>query len=306
MHKITGRWQLGLALSLTTAILWGLLPIALKGLLNYLDSVTITWLRFLIAAIVLAPYMAYKRQLPLHGKLFEKPIFGLILIVLIGLLGNYILYMFGLAFTTPESAQVMIQLAPMLLLIGGLVIFNESFNLKQWIGLLTFLIGLVLFFNQRVEQLLTAHGEFFWGILLIFLAAISWAGYALAQKQLLKYFSSQQIMILVYCAGSLIFIPNSTPSLVLELDLLGWFLLLFCGANTLVAYGAFAEALDHWEASRVSATLTLAPLFTLGFMQLTVYLAPGYIDGEELNLLSLIGAFAVVLGSAMTALSKNK
>jgi len=50
MHEISGRWRLGLFLSLTTAILWGVLPIALKGLLQYMDVNTITWFRFLIAA----------------------------------------------------------------------------------------------------------------------------------------------------------------------------------------------------------------------------------------------------------------
>ncbi|HAU01998.1 MAG TPA: EamA family transporter, partial [Porticoccaceae bacterium] len=33
MSEISGRWKLGLLLALTTAILWGLLPIALKGVM---------------------------------------------------------------------------------------------------------------------------------------------------------------------------------------------------------------------------------------------------------------------------------
>ena len=40
-------------------------------------------------------------------------------------------------------------------------------------------------------------------------------------------------------------------------------LLLACCMNTLVAYGAFAEALAHWEASRVSAILATTPLLCL-------------------------------------------
>ncbi len=38
MHKTTGRWKLGLALALTTALLWSVLPIALKLLLGQMDE----------------------------------------------------------------------------------------------------------------------------------------------------------------------------------------------------------------------------------------------------------------------------
>ncbi len=53
MHKSSGRWRLGLGLALTTAILWGFLPIGLVLLLDYMDAYTIVWYRFLFAALTL-------------------------------------------------------------------------------------------------------------------------------------------------------------------------------------------------------------------------------------------------------------
>ena len=305
MHTTSGEWRLGLALSLITVVLWGALPIALKGLLQYMDSTTITWLRFVIATVILGAYLAYKGKLPKRTKLKGHQVKRLLLITIIGMLGNYILYMFGLSYITPESAQVMIQLAPMLLLIGGLLLFNETFNFKQAIGLVIFLVGLLLFFNQRVDELKNIQGEYTWGVFLVFISALLWAAYALAQKQLLKHFSSQEIMIILYIAGTLIFMPFSEPTATLELDQTGWLLLLFCGVNTLLGYGAFAEALEHWEASRVSATLAITPLITMLFMQLSEFIFPGYIVSEPLNIISIAGAVIVVIGSAMTALSKS-
>lgn len=306
MHEISGRWRLGLFLSLTTAILWGILPIALKGLLQYMDVNTITWYRFLIAAVFLGGYLIVTKRLPSLSPLKNKRIMVLMILTIAGLLANYISYMIGLEFTSPESTQVMIQIAPMLLLIGGVCVFKESFNAKQKMGLFTFFLGLLLFFNQRFEQLLNFQGDYALGLFFIILAAILWAIYALAQKQLLKHFASEEIMILIYVAGTLVFLPSSVPSLAFELGTIGWLLLLFCGANTLVAYGAFAEALEHWEASRVSATLAITPLLTLIFMQMTNYVLPGAIDNEPLNTMSIIGAVILVIGSGVTALSKNK
>jgi drug/metabolite transporter (DMT)-like permease len=305
MHETSGRWQFGLFLSLTTATLWGLLPIALKGLLQYTDSLTITWFRFAIAAVTLGGYLAYRGKLPKLTLLSQKHLLILISIVVAGLLGNYILYMYGLELTTPGGAQVMIQTAPMLLLIGGLVLFKEQFHFKQWLGLITFCIGLILFFNQRFEQFLNAEGNYSYGIFLVFIAGVLWAAYALAQKQLLKWFKSDQIMIVVYIMGSLVFLPNSNVMVIEQFDTLAWGLLIFCGANTLVAYGAFAEALDHWEASRVSATLAITPLLTLIFMQITESVIPGYVVAEPINGISIFGAILVVAGSAVTALSKS-
>ncbi len=306
MHTTSGRWQFGLFLSLVTAVLWGLLPIALKGLLKYTDAVTITWLRFVIATLVLGGFLYWKNRLPDLRKMKSKSLLLLAVVVIAGLLGNYIMYMFGLELTTPGGAQVMIQSAPMLLLIGGLILFKESFSTKQWLGLITFCIGLALFFNQRFDEFITADSEYSWGIFLVFIAGVLWAAYALAQKQMLKHYPSEEIMIMVYVMGAIAFLPGSEPTVVMELDTLGWALLIFCGANTLVAYGAFAEALDHWEASRVSATLAITPLLTLLFMQITNWLFPSYIEPEPLNTLSIAGALLVVVGSGITALSKKK
>ena len=41
MHTVSGRWQLGLALALTTAVCWGLLPIALKITLTGMEVVEV-------------------------------------------------------------------------------------------------------------------------------------------------------------------------------------------------------------------------------------------------------------------------
>ncbi len=305
MHLTSGRWKLGMFLALLTSLMWGLLPVALKGLLQYLDSTTITWFRFIFAFLILFFYLVLKRDMP-NVKNLNKNLIWLLLLTTICLLANYILYMIGLEKSTPESAQLMIQIAPMLLLLGSLWLFKESFNQWQAIGLIGFITGLVLFFNHRLSDLIDLDREYSFGIFLIFIAAIFWAVYALAQKQLLKHMSSIQIMMIIFAFGSLVFLPNSNPGVLWDLDFLGWLLLIFCGANTVIAYGAFSESLAHWEASRVSAVLAITPLFTLFFMHLTSFYFPDYIQTESLNDLSIIGAVLVVVGSAGVALIKSK
>lgn len=305
MHTVTGRWQLGLILSLVTALLWGLLPIALKGLLQQMDVVTVTWYRFLSAALIVFIFLFVRGRLP-DWKKCKGKVGLLMLIAVLGLGTNYVFYLFGVELVTPSSAQVMIQTAPMLMLLGSLIIFKEQFNTQQWFGFLTFIIGLALFFNLRFEEIFSSLGTYSIGLIWIFFAAVVWAAYALAQKQLLNHYSSNQIMFVIYLACVPMLAPWTEVSQISNLDGLGWFLLIFCCLNTLVAYGAFAEALAHWEASRVSAVLAITPLLTIFFMKVLAFFYPNYLSSEPLNTLSLIGAALVVVGSAVTALTGRK
>jgi drug/metabolite transporter (DMT)-like permease len=220
MHTVTGHWQRGFVLALVTAIAWGLLPIALKITLEALDPYTITWFRFLIAALVLGGILAVTRRWPTLQSIDWRTwvIFG---VALFGLVGNFVLF---------------------------------------------------------------------------------WAIYGLAQKSLLKHLTSQQILMLIYAGATVLLLPTASPGEIGRLSTLHAWTLAFCCANTLIAYGAFVEALGHWEVSRVSAVLALAPLFTMTSMGLIGQFAPGLLEPEGLNTTSVIGALLVVGGSAMCAL----
>jgi drug/metabolite transporter (DMT)-like permease len=76
--------------------------------------------------------------------------------------------------------------------------------------------------------------------------------------------------------------------------------------NTIVAYGAFTEALNIWQASKVGAVITLAPVFTFLSMHLAVSLMPEYFVASAFGVWAYVGAAAVVLGAAMTSLGKGQ
>jgi len=64
MHKTSGRWKLGFALALSTAMLWGVLPIALKIALKSVDPYTVTWYRFASSGVVLGIVLGMTGGLP--------------------------------------------------------------------------------------------------------------------------------------------------------------------------------------------------------------------------------------------------
>jgi len=302
---VSGRWKFGLLLALTTAILWGVLPIALKGVMETLDPITTTFFRFSLAALLLTPYILLRSRhtsgLSLFSRLRSPRLLLQMLAAGLLLTANYALYILGLQRTTAEAAQIVIQAAPMLLLLSGVWLFGERLSKLQWFGCICFITGLCVFFSPRFYDVFIAVNAYGIGVMLILIAALVWTGYAIMQKFLLQQFSSQETMVLFYWIGTLAFLPFADFTALPQLSGLQWGLLAFCGLNTLIAYGSFAEAMAHIEASKVSAILALTPMVTVA----TVHLIP--IPGlvvEPITLLTLCGAALVVGGSMLTALAK--
>jgi drug/metabolite transporter (DMT)-like permease len=302
LKALSGRWKLGLLLALGTATMWGTLPVALHQVAPTIGPATSTFFRFFIAALLLTPYLLVTRQVNNQHKLKSAKLLALTLAAGLLLTGNYGFYILGLERTSAEATQVMIQLAPMLLLLAGLWLFKETFSTQQWLGFFAFALGLLLFFERQISQLLFDFGDYWLGLVFIIMSAIFWTGYAIIQKYLLNDFKSSETMLIFYWIGSLVFLPLSDFSTMGQLNSLQWAALLFCGLNTLIAYGCFAEAMVHLEASRVSAIIAITPLFTIAIAQL---IPIANMPIEPLTWLSILGALLVVSGSITTAIAKK-
>ena len=189
--------------------------------------------------------------------------------------------------------------------LGGLAIFKEIYTKTQWASLSFLTFGFILFFHEQLRAFVMSANKYVFGSTLIVIAAASWAIYALAQKQLLHWLPSSQVMVIIYGGCSLFFSPLASPQQLLALSPLHWLVLLFCALNTLVAYGSFAESLQHWEASKVSAVLALTPLVTILSVSVVSHFAPTVLPSESLTFSGLLGAVFVVCGSVGIALGNN-
>jgi drug/metabolite transporter (DMT)-like permease len=192
------------------------------------------------------------------------------------------------------------------MLLGSLVVFRERFVSIQWLGLGLLVVGLLMFFDDDLPALMSGNRTLVVGLALLVGAAVMWGCYALAQKQLLNTLSSSSIMVVIYVAASVMLLPFSSPAGAASLDGVGIALLAFLAVNTLVAYGAFAEALEHLEASRVSVIVSMTPIVTIAAVTGGARLLPSVITRESLSIVSLAGAGLVVAGSMLGALGRAR
>jgi len=290
----------GFLFALLAAAMWGALPIGLQQVLKVMDPQTIVWYRFAVAGFGLLLILAYKKTLPDLSRLHRRYVL-LILLGIFGLSVNFVLFNIALQYIPPTTSQVLSPLSSFVMLLVGVFVFKEKMGMHQKIGLVVLIIGLILFFNDHFADFMQFN-LYFKGVLIAFIASTIWVAYGIAQKILLLKFSSQQILLLIYLGCALIFLPFSSPKQLFELNGLQLGCLLFCCANTLIAYGSYAEALNRWEVSKVSAMMTQISIFTIIFSEVLAHIAPAIFSDQQLNSLSYFGAVLVVSGSLLSAI----
>lgn len=305
LHSISGRSRLGLALALLSSLLWGAFPIFLKLASQGIDIYTITWFRLVGAFALLAVYLLWRKQFPSRQN-WRDILWGLVAIACLFLLGNYLLFLIGLKQTSPGNAQLCFQCSTLFFAGGGMLIFREHYTRRQWLGVAVMILGFTLFFHEQLRILIQAQWQYIIASGLIILSSASWAVYALAQKQLLQKLPSPTILLMVYGISGFLLTPLATPGSLFSLSPPVGMALLFCTLNTVLAYGAFGEAMAHLEVSKISAILAVNPIITLVLVTSLSFIFPLIFHPEKLTFLAILGAIFVVSGSMTISLGKSK
>ena len=303
-HVASGRHLLGLGMALLTALMWGALPVILKVLLSDIDPYTLTWCRFVAALCIVGPLAARRGEL---RPLLELRTGARMLLIACTLCmtGNFALYLAGLRAVPPSAAQIVMQLSPVFVLLGGLIIFREPFARVQSLGVIGLFVGMALFFNQRYEELFSGmSSRYAHGLLTIALSSFLWSTFSLTQKQLLSYASGRALLTASYSTGIAVLVPFIDLNRLTHFSPSHYALFAVSVALTLCSYLTFAEALRHLEASRTGVVVALTPLLTVAMAALAA-LFTDQVETEPLNALALLGALLVVAGSTATSLGKR-
>ena len=303
-HVASGRHALGMSLALMTALMWGALPVILKVLLKDIDPYTLTWCRFLAALVIIGPLTARRGELgPVLA--LRGPALLLLAACALCMTGNFSLYLDGLRYIPPSTAQIVMQLSPVFVLLGGLIVFRESFSRLQFLGFIVLFLGMALFFNQRYGELLSGLNAYAKGLLIIALSAFLWSTFSLTQKQLLNYISGGAVLTVAYATGIVVLFPFVHLEQLVSFTQFHVLLFVVSVFLTLSSYLFFAEALRHLEASRTGVIVALTPLLTVAIAALAALFTDA-VETEPLNALALLGAGLVVTGSICSSLGRKQ
>ena len=292
----------GTLFAITTGLCWGCLSIGLKYALNYGSSGTIVWVRMVVAWCFL--FLGFLYFKPQQLKVFKSPPLIMILAGLC-LSCNYFGFMKGVELTTASNAQIMIQMAPMMLLVIGVFFFKETPSRQQAAGIVTAITGFGLFYWDQILQVSQDPQKLFEGNVWILIAAVTWAIFATLQKLLSRHWTPQQINLVIFSVCSFTMLPLVSWQEFNTLSPSIWGLYIFLGLNTIIAYGCLGEALKRIPASHVSLIVACNPLLTLILVYVLHKLEWDLIAHEPIDWRGLLGALCVILGVSL-GISKEK
>lgn len=296
----------GFLLALNCTLLWAALPIGLDALLAFMPASSIVWLRFLVAAIVLGFILYSGHGLP-HLRALTKRHLLLIIVCSLCLSSNFYFNNLSLKYITPTVTIVSLQIMPFLLIAAGWLIFHEPLTHMQKLGAAVLVIGLLLFFNRNLPQFFDGSNPMLvTGLLLSLLASFSWVFYAIVQKFLIRRFRPQQILWMIYIGCLITMTPTVRPHGMAGLDIFAWCALIFCCANTVLAYGSYAQAVNYWDLSKIGAVTATEPIFTILLSNFGHWLVPERISGASLNAIAYVGVFVVIAGAILATTTHKK
>ena len=294
----------GVLFASLTALLWGFLAIALKVATQQFPVITIVWFRFVFAFLILFLYYFISDKSKL--KILVRPPLFLVLAG-IGLAVNYFGYARGIQFTSPTTAQVVIQLGPITLGLVGFLIFNEKIEKLQIIGFAVAFIGLAFFYLNQVTGLIESKLSLFnTGFLWIIGAALAWVIYASFQKVLVKTYETQLLNLFIFGLPALVYAPFVDFNQLFMSSLSQWLLLIFLGLNTLVAYGSLAFAFKYADVNKVSVIITLNPIITFIAMSVLYQWQVSWIETQRMDILTWAGAIMVIAGAILVVYFKKR
>ena len=282
----------GILLSLVTALLWGVLPIFLKITLQGFHAGTISWFRFVFAFLLLAGILQWKEHKPLD--ILRKPPW-------MGIVGgaclsaNYYWVTVAVDLSGPSNMAVLIQTASIFLVLVGVFVFHEHLTLRQVLGMFVAGVGLFLFFHDQQSRILET-GDYFYANFLIVLAALVWVVYMVSQKFLSRQYGAQSLNLLVYAVATLTLIGGVEWADFTRAGLTAWLSLIFCGFNTLLAYGTLAEAVKYIPLALISVIISLNPLITLWGMKILPEIGFAGLQADPVGSLGYFGGAVAVTG----------
>lgn len=284
----------GVLLAVAASVLWGTVPIAGTVALGGITAPALSALRLLLAGLFLAAFLRAR------GAPLPRPS-PLVAFAGLCLAGNYLTYMWGLERAGPATSQVLIQTAPLFLVVLGVAALGERPKRRQYAGGAVALVGVFLVAWEPGA----GSPRRSTGVLLIFLAAVTWAVYAAAHSRIGRERASGPSMMWIFLLAGLLALPVAAAETARRPDGVQTLAIAYLCVNTVLAYWSFAECLRHIRASIAAVILTLQPVVTLLLLLGLNALDQVRVPHEALTVWKTGGAALVVTGVAVTVSARR-
>ena len=275
-------------------IIWGINTVVVKITLQEIPPMSLAFLRFALASLLLAPFLIHASK---KIKIKKEDLPKLVSIGVFAIALNISLGFQGIMRTTAINASVLSLVIPILSVLGGWWFLKEKVYLVNILGIAVGLLGTLVIIG--LPQLLTGgiSNQILFGNILIVLGATSWVIGAIISKKILKRYSTLTVTAIGFMVGTIaLFIPAlieyiKDPTWITQVTLVGLLGLLFITMlSSISGYFLFEWGLSKTSVIAADLFQYIEPLIatTLAVIVLNERISPSFLSGA---VLIAVGAF---------------
>lgn len=280
---------------LIATLLWSASPTIFKFGLAEIPPFSFTFIRFLIASILVSPLIIWRRNETIEGRDMGK------FIVFGAILGFHIAALLtAISITSVVNITVMAALGPLFISFGSLIYFHNKTSRRLYLGLILALAGTAIFFIKpdNFDQALNSNALI--GNLLVLVSLLAVTVFTIGSKQIVQKYSPLTFMGLVFPLAAITIAPFAlseiyTANWVSRVTTSGLLSVLYAGIfASITAFLLYEWSIKYLKVYKAGIVGFLEPV--LGTLIAIVVL------GETISNITIVGAILIVSGVALATL----
>ena len=277
------------ALLLVMVLTWSFNFVIGKFALREMPGLMVASLRTPLSGLFILPIFLWRNRRA-HRAWPRRDVAMLLTLGILGVIGNQVLFVLGLARTSVAHAAVIIALTPLAVLLMAAIAGQERIDARKVTGMAVAICGVIALQAGRAA----GQGPTLAGDLILFASACVFAAFAVYGKTVTSRYGSLTVNTFAYAGGGLAMLPV-TIWLASRFDLshvsaAAWFSVAYMAVfPAVVGYLIFYYALQHLPASRVTAFAYFQPVLATVLAALLLGERPGigFASGGALVLLGV-------------------
>lgn len=287
---------------LISHIVWGATPVIAKISLNEFPMMTLAFLRFFLAFLLLLPFLwISKKEVKLKTEDLPKILgIGLLMVTF------HIFFFFSaLQKTTAINASVLSLTVPIFSVIVGWTLLREKVYVINIVGIILGAIGAIIVIGLPLIFLGNLTSSVLIGNILMILSSLSFVGGAILSKFMLKRYSPLLIVASSFLIGAISFLPLAlieqfkNPAWYHQLTIIGIFGLMYLTLlSSICAYFLFEWGVEKVGVIRADLIQYIQPSIAASLAVPILH--------ERISYSFIVGTCLIVLGVYWGTLGKSE
>lgn len=319
--QLSRRSVVDISLLVLVNTMWAAQYAAYKVASRNMGPITVSAWTFLIAALVLLPFLLWERQrtrmepvLPKHTPAVHDPMersflkkrnmLGFVMIGVVGLIPGSVLLAWGEMRTTASNASLIYLTVPIITALMASVILREKMTWVRWISLVISIVGVLILSGVNLSKFEIANSKFLIGDLLVLGACTSSSFYNVYCKELLRRFTALEVLVFGYLVAIVLSIPlmvgleGFSPSAVTHYKSNTWIALIVLSVFSWgLAMVLWMFLLTRLDVSQASVSIYLLPFLGVLISAVTLH--------EKITAAMVIGGLITLAGTILITATES-